>query len=510
MTNDWRSFAEEAVQCAERAGAIYADVRIEPRDMSESIEVENGNVVSVSTETTSGFGVRVLYNGAWGFYATDDLDRKNIHRIVKRAIENARANAAIRKRPVELLPLRKYEQGREYIYVSPYEIDPFLVPLDEKIGLLLGADKAMADGGKRVFLRQGHLSSHQFRKILLTTDGVFADQTFTRVGAAIVAMAQRNTSDPDKQSCSYPSSHPGVLQRGWEAILGFNLKENAERIAEEADMFLDAPETPTGLRDIILMQEQNNLHSTHETIHGAEGDRVNNKEWSLAGGSLFSLVLGEIGNFQFGSPVVNIVADSTTPHGVGTFACDDEGVPAKRTVLVEDGIWKGLLVSRECAPALNKEIGRNYFTEASGAMRASGYDTFPLIRMNNISLLPGEMSYEEMLDRVPQGTIRFGINKSWSIDPYRRDFQFGTETGWEKVLRSGTAVWEPRRNPVYRGDNLKQFFRNCVAPADEKSALLLGLGNCGKGVPCQTMATGHCTPPTWFRDINVDSARGGR
>lgn len=303
---------------------------------------------------------------------------------------------------------------------------------------------------------------------------------------------------------------PSVLQKGWEAILDFNLEENARRIALEADMFLDAPETPSGVRDIILMQEQNNLHSTHETVHGAEGDRVDDKEWSLAGGSLFSLVLNQIGEFQFGSPVVNIIADSFTEGGVGTFACDDEGIPAKRTVLVEDGIWKGLLVSRESAPALNRKIGKLYFTEASGTMRAASHSAFPLIRMNNISFLPGEMSYEEMLDKVPVGTIKFGNNKSWSIDPYRRDFQFGTETGWEKVKRNGITLWEPRRNPVYRGDNLKQFFRNCVAIADEKSALLLGVANCGKGVPMQVMATGHCTPPTWFRNINVASAREGR
>ena len=142
-------------------------------------------------------------------------------------------------------------------------------------------------------------------------------------------------------------------------------------------------------------------------------------------------------------------------------------------------------------------------------MRASGYGAYPLIRMNNISMLPGEISYEEMLDRVPVGTIRFGNNKSWSIDPYRRDFQFGTETGWEKVMRNGVAAWEPRRNPIYRGDNLKQFFRNCVTPADAKSAMQLGVGNCGKGRPVQSMATGHCTPPTWYKNINVDSSRSG-
>ncbi|MDO8558484.1 MAG: TldD/PmbA family protein [bacterium] len=508
--NEWRLFAEDALALARKGGATYADVRIHPEEKSQDITVEgdreeDGRVVSVSTGVTSGFGVRVLCDGAWGFFATDDLDKKHLERIVARALASARANAKIRKSPLEILPLREDERGQEYFYESPFKIDPFAVSLEDKKNLLLAADRVMRDGGKRVFKRSGYLSAYRFRKILSTTDGVFADQTFTRVGASINALAERSRNDDDRQSCSYPSKHPVVMQQGWEAIVDFDLVKHAARIAEEADRFLDAPETPSGMRDIILMPEQNNLHATHETVHGAEGDRVDNNEWSLAGGSLFSLVLGQIGSFPFGSDAVNIVADSLTSGGVGTYACDDEGVPAKRTILVENGIWKGLLVSRECAPSLNKEIGREYFTEASGAMRASGYSKLPLIRMNNISLLPGQMSYEEMLDRAPIGTIRFANNTSWSIDPYRRDFLFGTELGWEKVLRDGRAVWEPRRNPVYRGDNLKQFFRNCVAVSDTPE--LYGIGSCGKGTPVQVMATGHSTPPTWFKNIRVDSAR---
>lgn len=507
MNSEWRPFAEEVIERAVRAGATYADVRIYPENQSESIDVENGAVVSFNTGFSSGFGLRVIYAGAWGFYASDKLERETIASVVERAIANAKVNSSARKGPVDLLPLLDEEVGAIYSYDSPYEVDPFSIPLDKKVELLLAADKAMAEASKRVFLRQGHISSSRFRKILLTTDKVFADQTFTRVGFNISASAQRDLMDEDKQTCSYPSHMPSVFQEGWEAILRSDLVGNAARIAHEADLFLDAPESPIGVRDIILMQEQNNLHSTHETVHGAEGDRVDDKEWSLAGGSLFSLVLDQIGEFRFGSEAVNIVADSITPKGVGTFACDDEGIPAKRTVLVENGIWKGLLVSRESATGLNARLGKKYFKEASSTMRASGYGNFPMIRMNNISFLPGTMTYEEMLDKVPVGTIRFGTNKSWSIDPYRRDFQFGTQTGWEKVRKNGVELWEPRRNPIYRGDNLKQFFRNCVTPASAESAMQLGVGNCGKGRPGQAMATGHCTSPTWFKDINVSNAR---
>lgn len=504
---DWRSFTEEAIEYAKKEGATYADIRVFPVSKGEEIGTENGNVVSLSSYTTSGFGVRVIVGGAWGFYSTDELKRERIAEVVKRAIASARANARTRKAPVELLPLREDEVGREYFWRSPFEIDPFTVSLETKIGLLLSADKAMKEAGKRVFLRQGHISSEQFRKILLTwPDDVYADQTFTRVNAAVIAMAQRGSSDPDKQSCSYPSHHSAVMQLGWEAIEKFDLVNNARRIAHMADEFLDAPEAPSERRDIIVMPEANNLHATHETGHGFEGDRVDEKEHTLAGGSFLTDILPKIGSFKFGSPKVTLVADGSTQGGVGTFACDDEAVPPKRIVLVENGIFKNILVSRECAGALNRRIGRQYFTEASGAMRASSYNYLPLIRMNNISLLPGEKSFDEIKDLVPFGTILFGTNKSWSIDEYRRDFQFGSEVGWEKVSVNGSAKWRPVRNPVYRGDNLN-FFRNCEEVANAESAKLLGVGNCGKGYPMQTIATAHSTSPTWFKDVEVDTAR---
>ena len=167
MNTEWRLFAEEAISCARKAGATYADVRIFPAWRSEGIGTENGNVASYSESTTSGFGVRVIVDGAWGFYSTDDLKRERIAEIVKLAVLNAKANARTRKTSVELLPLREDEVGKEYFWNSPFEIDPFTISADEKAKLLLAADKAMQEAGKRIFLRQGHIISESFRKILL-------------------------------------------------------------------------------------------------------------------------------------------------------------------------------------------------------------------------------------------------------------------------------------------------------------------------------------------------------
>jgi TldD protein len=223
-------------------------------------------------------------------------------------------------------------------------------------------------------------------------------------------------------------------------------------------------------------------------------------EWTLAGGSFLSSISAHIGTFQFGAHHVNLTADSLTEHGVGTFACDDEGTQAQRVPLVKEGKWVGLLTSRQTVPQLNAKIGREYFQHSSGAVRADGYGSWPVIRMVNIILEPGETDFEELKESVPEGTMMLGVNKSWSIDDVRRHFTFGTEIAWEKQ----NGKWGLRKNAKYYGDNL-HFWRSCKAVCSKESFVLQGLGSCGKADPLQTMHTGHGSPPAYFTNIQVGS-----
>ncbi|MCH7605035.1 TldD/PmbA family protein [Patescibacteria group bacterium] len=498
MESEHREFLEQVLWQAKELGAEYADCRLYPESESEEIKVENGQVVAVNSSKSAGFGVRVLVKGSWGFFASPILSKDNIKEVAERAVHSANANASLQKEKVVLAPVTAQPKGEVMVYKTKVKTDPFEVPLERRVTLLTSADEAMRQASDKVFWRISEMTMMKTRKLFASSEGVLADQTFIESGSYIQAHALEKKGG-DTQRRSYPESHPYLMQRGYEEIEKMDLVRNAGRMAEEAERLLAAPYAPTGKRGIILLPSMLNLHG-HETIHGFEADRILQTEWTLAGGSFLTSILSEIGSFQFGSEKVNLVADSVTEGGVGTFGWDDEGTPAQKIYLVKEGIFKGLLTSRQTVPQLNEKIGREYFKQPNGSVRAQDYGHWPVIRMINIILEPGNTDFKELKESVPEGTMMFGTNKSWSIDDVRRHFTFGTEIAWEKV----GGKWEVRKNAKYYGDNLN-FWRNCQAVCNEKSFWMQGIGTCGKADPLQTMHTGHGSSPAYFTNIQVGS-----
>jgi TldD protein len=190
------------------------------------------------------------------------------------------------------------------------------------------------------------------------------------------------------------------------------------------------------------------------------------------------------------------VADARLEHGpgLGTFAFDDEGVAAQRIDVITDGLFSGYLASRETA----QEIGEN---RSNGTMRADGWNRIPMIRMTNISLLPGTWKPDDLIADTDDG-IYMETNRSWSIDDRRYHFQFGCEIAWE--IRNGKKI-RMLKNPSYSGITT-EFWNSCDAIGDAASWTLWGTPNCGKGQPSQTMGTGHGASPSRFRNVTVGIA----
>jgi TldD protein len=228
----------------------------------------------------------------------------------------------------------------------------------------------------------------------------------------------------------------------------------------------------------------------HESVgHATELDRVLGMEASYAGTSFVGL--DDLHSLRYGSDIVNINADATVPGGVGSFAFDDEGVAAQAVPLIVNGILVGFQTSRETAAAVGED-------RSNGTMRAEGWENFPLIRMTNINLLPGEGDLEDLLADVDDG-IFMQTNKSWSIDDKRKNFQFGCEIAWEiKRGRLGRIL----KNPRYTGIT-PAFWNSCDAIAGSGAWRMWGTPNCGKGHPSQTMRVGHGAAPARFRDVHV-------
>jgi TldD protein len=316
--------------------------------------------------------------------------------------------------------------------------------------------------------------------VLVTSEGVQVEQYLVECGGGIDATA---VGDGISQIRSYPSAHGGIsAQAGWEFVTALGLEEQAPRIAEQAAALLHAPECPAGVMDVVIDAEQMQLQ-VHESVgHPTELDRVLGFEAAYAGTSF--LHADDLGSLRYGSAAMNITADPTTPTGLGTFAFDDEGVPAAPVPIVREGVLVGWMGSREVGFA--------------GSMRADGWSRMPLVRMTNLHLEPGEGTLEELIAGVDDG-LYLETNKSWSIDDKRLNFQFGTQAAWE--IKNG-KLGRMFRDATYTGIT-PRFWSSMDAVAGRDEWKLHGLTNCGKGQPGQGAHVSHGASPARFRGVQV-------
>ncbi len=471
-----------AIEAAQDAGASYADARF-VRQHDETVHVKNGSVTGLSSRRDQGIGIRVIVEGAWGFASTTSLQPDAIRQAAKLAVRIARASATTKQWEVELSPV---EPARARLKADVRQ-DPFEVPLEERIALLMDCDQAM-HGPSEIKVRSGFIRALREEKHFASTEGADITQERIETGAGIDARAVAPDGS-DTQVRSYPSSHGGNMgARGWEMVEEMDLPEHAERIAGEAVELLEAPHCPAGERDIILEGSQLALQVHESCGHPIELDRVLGMEASFAGTSF--LTTDKLNNFRYGSDAVNIVADATVPGGLGSFAYDDEGVPGQRTDIVREGQFVGYLSSRETAPT----IGRT----SSGTMRADGANRLPIIRMTNINLEPGDWGLDEMIADTQDGLYLL-TNTSWSIDDKRLNFQFGTQQAIE--IRDG-SLGRVYKNATYSAIT-PEFWGKCDAVGKRDEWVLWGVPNCGKGEPMQTARVGHGASAARFRKISV-------
>ena len=420
-----KDLARLALDTAAARGAEYADARA-IEFTREDIQVKNGEVGGLDLSGSAGLGVRVLVAGAWGFAASDDLTKEGVERCAAQAVAIGRASASLKHENVRLAP----EPAHRAVWASECAIDPFRIPLERKLDLLFGIDAEMRTV-KGVKNAESFLSFQRKRQFFLSTEGSDIDQTLTRSGGGYTATA---VSDDDVQRRSFPQAEGYHQALGYEFIESIPFVANARRIAEESVALLTAAQCPAGEHDIILEGCQLALQ-IHESVgHPTELDRVLGMEANYAGTSF--LTLEKQGKLGFGSGHVNLVADATLPDGLATFGFDDDGVEAQRWHIVKDGLFVGYLTSRELAHRVGDSRSR-------GCVRSDGWHHIPMIRMVNLSLMPGRGSLEDLLHDTDRA-ILMETNRSWSIDQLRYNFQFKTERSEERrVGKECRSRWSP-------------------------------------------------------------------
>ena len=480
------SLALSAIETAKRRGATYADARvmdIRQRDIS----TKNGEVGTLAENESLGIGIRVIASGAWGFSSTDRLTAEGVQACAAEAVAIAKASALAKRSDVALAP----ERAHVDVWQNPFLKDPFRIPVERQIDLLLAADAEMRKV-KGVTVAEGSMAFRRIAQLFVSSTGSSIHQIKTQSGAGIVATA---FSGNEIQKRSYPNSFGGqhTLQ-GYELIESLDLVGHAGEIAEEAVALHSAAQCPEGSRTIILDSSQLGLQ-IHESIgHPIELDRVLGMEANFAGMSF--LTVDKLRKLKYGSDIVNVVADARLEHGpgLGTFAYDDEGVPAQCTPIISSGLFTGYLSNRETAAAIGEK-------RSNGTMRTESWNRLPIIRMTNISIHPGEWKFEDLIADT-EDAILMETNRSWSIDDRRYHFQFSTEIGWE--IKGGKKT-RMIKHPSYSGITT-EFWNSCDAICSRDYWTLWGTPNCGKGQPMQTMGTGHGASPARFRNVKVGVA----
>jgi TldD protein len=467
-------------------GATYVDCRWYPVEEANFLMMWNGNLKEAAASRESGVGIRVLYKGAWGFSASSDLS--DLSAVFEKAFDNARVAAERVTFPVRLAE----KDAIQAEFNSPCRIDPFEVPLSDKVSFLKEMDQKLNQAG--VFQRFSMLNFSRKQIVFLDSEGseirkqikdVFGSMSVTGLDA-----------EGNAHERSFRLNQRG-LTRGWESVDLDDFNQNADRIVQELNQVLSAEQCPVDDRAVILLPGIMYLQ-THETIgHALELDRILGYELAFAGGSF--VTLNDFGSLRYGSEKLTARADATLPNSPGSFGYDDDGIPARDTLLIDKGILVGAISGRQMVEEANAKARRTIFEGSGGANRATAFYRVPIERMTNINIDPGQDgTLDDIVAKTEKGIILDG-DRSWSIGSNREQFHFATEIGW--LVEDG-KVTHVVKNPTYKGDTLK-FWNSLSAVGDTSTWQVVYVDNCGKGQPNQVMQLGHGVPVCRFNDTRI-------
>jgi TldD protein len=494
-----KQMADTALNAARSKGATYADVRI-GRYRNQFIITREDRVLNTVDTESYGIGIRIIADGCWGFASTDKMDTDGIAEAAAMAVSIARGNARLQSEPVQLAPQKGFG---EVSWKTPILKNGFDVPIKEKAGLLLDVNAAAMKNGASFIDSSLFLVNEQ--KYFASTDGSYIDQdihriwpvfTVTKIDSQTGKFQRRDSlGAPVGMGYEYLTPDENKKIHGVTTLYRdrYDMLEDARLAATQAQQKHSAKSVEAGKYDLVL--DPTNLWLTiHESAgHPSELDRVLGYEANFAGTSFLTLDKWQTRKFNYGSPLVNIVADKTQPGSLGAVGWDDEGVPVKEWDIIKDGILVNYQAIRDQA----KIIG---LTESQGCCYSQSWRDVQFQRMANISLRPGTtpMSPAELIAKVEKGIYIVG-DGSYSIDQQRYNFQFSGQLFYE--IRNG-QITGMLKDVAYQA-NTQEFWNSCAAICDQRDYRLGGTFFDGKGQPEQSNAVSHGAATTRFNGINV-------
>lgn len=496
-----KKLAETALNGARDKGATYTDVRI-GRYLQQYLFTREKQVQNIVNGESYGIGIRVIANGTWGFSATSDVSPEGIARCAATAVAIAKANSKFQKEPVVLAA----QQGvGDKTWKTPLSKNAFEIPVREKIDLLMKVNGAAMDNGANFVTSNLFFINEQ--KYFASTDGSFIDQDIHRIWPTFTVTVTDKASGKFKTRDAISSP----MGMGYEYLDGlatekiagpnglvgyrnsYDMVEDAIVAAKQAKEKVTAKSVEPGKYDLVL--DPNHLGLTiHESVgHPTELDRVLGYEANYAGTSFATLDKWKTRNFNYGSKLVNIVADKTQPNTLGAVGYDDEGVPCKEWDIIKDGILVNYQAIRDQVQILGEK-------ESHGCCYADDWSSVQFQRMPNISLKPGteKRSVTDMIKGVEKGIYIIGRG-SYSIDQQRYNFQFGGQVFYE--IKNGELTG--MLDDVAYQSNTQEFWNSCVQLCDKDDYRTFGSFFDGKGQPAQISAVSHGSSTTRFNGVNV-------
>jgi TldD protein len=492
---DRRALAMVALDAARSAGADYADVRINT-NRTQFVSTRERRISGLADNQTSGFGVRVLVQGTWGFAASGTVNPDEVARIAGVAVAQARANRAAQRRPVELAPTESEPNG---VWRSPIRTDPFDIPIEDKVAHLLDANAAVL-GVAGVRFVNSSMSFLREEKFYANTEGTVTEQTIYRTSPSMNVTAV-SADGADFQGRSSTDVAPMAL--GYEHVLDSDFPGNGVRWAEEAVQKLSAKSVEPGRYDLVLLPTHLWL-TIHESVaHPTELDRIMGFEANYAGTSFITPDM--LGNFRYGPEFMNIQGERSTPGGLSSVGWDDEGVKPRDYLIVKDGMLNDLQTTREQALWLEDWYRRRGDVQgrprSHGNSYAQSWEDVQFQRMPNINLLPHpdrDVSREEIIDGVQNGIMIDGSG-SFSIDQQRYNSQYGGQVFWE--IRNG-RITGMLKDVAYQ-IRTPEFWNAMDLIGGPSTYFMGGANGDAKGQPAQSNAVSHGCPVTRHRDITV-------
>ncbi len=474
---NWNELAELALKRVRAAGAEYGDIRILD-SVTQVVSGEDRRISAVRDLRDSGFGVRVLYHGAWGFAASSVMSLEEIPRVADLAVEIAKGSSGIAGERVQLAP----EPVHTEMVATPHRVDPFDVPLDQKTRLLLDTMEYV-HRQPGIARSSASLWARRDLKLFASTEGARINFDLLAVHGDFEATA---VFEGRFASRGFNTPH---LRLGYELITDANFLAEAPRIAAQAVEKVRAPQVDAGTYDLILDPEHLSLTMHESCGHPSELDRALGYEANYAGTSF--LTPEKLGTYRYGSTQVNLVADNREPGTLAATGYDDDGVVCQSWDIIREGVFVGYCTNREVAP----KIGH---TRSRGSNRADSWGSVPIVRIANIGLEPGQARLDDMIADVKRGIYIEG-HDSFSIDQRRYNFQFGGDAFW--LIENGRRT-HMLRDVIYHGIT-PEFWASCDGVADATHRRQYGFITCGKGQPGQSGWMTHPASHARFRDVRV-------